>query len=1382
MSRAVAAVWAWFGLLLWLPTSAYAAFSPGEPFSVAPSVLLAANSPSRPAGIDVDVLFDETRVLFDVGGRKTRRVHRIYKILTSDGVSSWGLVGESYAAWYQRRPEVRARVVSPRGDESWFDASTLVEEGAGKAGETYSDVRRVRGPLPAVEAGSVVEELVTIVDERPYFAAGTVFRHWFYGGAFTQLHRLVVDAPTSLPVRYQLLGGAKRPQVQRHGGRVVWSFEYSDLRPLSRFPPATPPDVAILPAVSFSSGKDWSTVARAYASKVAEQYAAFDAKRIATSLVAQGDTEQEKARKLLEYLNTNIRYTGLELGERSLVPAEPEQVLKRRYGDCKDKAALLSALLRSVGVPAQVALLETGPGLDISTELPGLGLFDHAIVRVGGKQPLWIDPASGYSDVGVLPPADEDRAALLIDSRLGRLVRTPRSHAARNVQNERVDVHYVDANDARVVETTEARGSYALDLKMQFDAPKEPLKARLKEYANKRYGGDVSDVEMTAGAEQARLSIRVDKATQFKSYDDGAFATVFPNAMYEDLPATLFDEPETAEEKEKKKDPRYAEPGEFGIYVSRPHRRTTEYHLYAPNGFQWDEAVPEPLRLQYRGLTLERDSRRVNSGEYVVRYVVQLATRTIPSRHLKKLRAVVKKFTSNANLQLQFRHSADAAYEKGDVAESFNIHRQLVRTGDDAARARVRYAESLLRLRFGDEARRQVEHLAREFPEAARVQASVGWIASFDSLGREAYPGSRLSEARARYAMAVRLAPDDRKADSYREKLAGYLRYDDQRRLYTEPKQLREALELLTSLRAKSGTTSYDEQIMRLHCWLQDYAAADDFARGLEVRSPAIQTLWLYATMMLKGPRAVEQLAATLTELPVAGQLARLVGLLELFGEYRQVIQVLDLPALEGSELNAVATRRRYETFAAQPPGRVAKSCQQSLQPPVRSLLAIRYRLGEAKTNVDTELGRQGRLAHGRYWDRTGVRAFLNAIVPLVEVGASIRHNYDEFSCISEWKVESVGRASRIKRFAAGSNKEVATYYMEKSGASYRLVFSSADAYSFASMALDALERGDDREARTWLDWAADKFKDYGGRRNRYTHYDAFNDVWQRKGLGEDMENTRLWLAAYSLASWSRLSEARLEHLARLKRELHEAPVRLPDLYLAAAYALASAKSATASEEGIALFAELRDLVPTDRGVWLSWASLVGRAGHHAESERELRAYLQTDPDNSWGQRRVYKEMAAGGRIAEAMDELVARKDSNLAHDSEFSSLSWMALFYPSDLERAIQLGEEACSRTQNKSYGPLQTLATLYAETGQLKKATETLDKALGTLSTAEVPECIYYTLGRMAEQIELPAVARDYYGRISTPTTPEGTCWELARRRLASIAPTVAAAQTKR
>ena len=73
------------------------------------------------------------------------------------------------------------------------------------------------------------------------------------------------------------------------------------------------------------------------------------------------------------------------------VPTEGKQVLRERYGDCKDKAALLTALLAAVGIHSDMVLLSPRDH-GLTPYLPS-PRFNHAIARVQtGQEPLGWTP------------------------------------------------------------------------------------------------------------------------------------------------------------------------------------------------------------------------------------------------------------------------------------------------------------------------------------------------------------------------------------------------------------------------------------------------------------------------------------------------------------------------------------------------------------------------------------------------------------------------------------------------------------------------------------------------------------------------------------------------------------------------------------------------------------------------------------------------------------------------------------------------------------------------------------------------------------------------------------------------------------------------------
>jgi hypothetical protein len=75
-------------------------------------------------------------------------------------------------------------------------------------------------------------------------------------------------------------------------------------------------------------------------------------KAVVEPLIAGKKTVAEKEAAIVDYLDREVRYTGIEFGEAAIVPHDPAETLAKKYGDCKDKATLLVAMLRAAGIPA----------------------------------------------------------------------------------------------------------------------------------------------------------------------------------------------------------------------------------------------------------------------------------------------------------------------------------------------------------------------------------------------------------------------------------------------------------------------------------------------------------------------------------------------------------------------------------------------------------------------------------------------------------------------------------------------------------------------------------------------------------------------------------------------------------------------------------------------------------------------------------------------------------------------------------------------------------------------------------------------------------------------------------------------------------------------
>ena len=90
-------------------------------------LLVAAKAVSAPDGADAVVLLDEQRYSIDSAGRTTSTLRKVYRVLTADAVEDWSSVEQEYAPWHERRPELRARVITADGAAHWLDPKTVTD-------------------------------------------------------------------------------------------------------------------------------------------------------------------------------------------------------------------------------------------------------------------------------------------------------------------------------------------------------------------------------------------------------------------------------------------------------------------------------------------------------------------------------------------------------------------------------------------------------------------------------------------------------------------------------------------------------------------------------------------------------------------------------------------------------------------------------------------------------------------------------------------------------------------------------------------------------------------------------------------------------------------------------------------------------------------------------------------------------------------------------------------------------------------------------------------------------------------------------------------------------------------------------------------------------
>ena len=124
---------------------------------------------------------------------------------------------------------------------------------------------------------------------------------------------------------------------------------------------------------------------------------------------------QGKVQAVYESVQRSTKYVAFEFGVHSYQPYPLATVERRGFGDCKDKAAMIVALLRAVGVPAEFAMMRTRSAGDVDPDAYSVQLFNHAVAYVPELN-LYLDGTAEYAALGELPPDDQGALAMTVDA------------------------------------------------------------------------------------------------------------------------------------------------------------------------------------------------------------------------------------------------------------------------------------------------------------------------------------------------------------------------------------------------------------------------------------------------------------------------------------------------------------------------------------------------------------------------------------------------------------------------------------------------------------------------------------------------------------------------------------------------------------------------------------------------------------------------------------------------------------------------------------------------------------------------------------------------------------------------------------------------------
>jgi|HubBroStandDraft_1064217.scaffolds.fasta_scaffold00030_14 predicted Zn-dependent protease len=1307
------------------------------------------------------VLYEERHVVFDAADRTTATIRIVYRVETKDALRDWGTARATWSPWRQKRPEIRARVIAPDGTVALFDPKILTESPAhDQRPEIYEDQRVYSGPLPGVEIGSIVEKETTWEDTAPITSHG-VMRRSYVGYTEPLLHTVLeLKAPSSVHLQYKV---RKVPNVKvtrsEENGVVTLRFEQGEMDALERAERDLPSDFDQWPSIDYATGESWSAVAEGYYKDI--ESAIRPAEVSALLQGTAGLKGPELMRRVVSNVHQKVRYTGLEYGSSALIPHPAGDTLKSGYGDCKDKAIVVVSALKAVGIPAQLALLSTRGDSDVSPELAGLGIFDHAIVYIpgnAGTPGTWIDATAEYFEPGYLPWPDQGRFALLVgsNSKESKLVRTPINTPAENAQTVRREVNLSEYGPARFVEVFRAVGQESAILRNNYGQEEnQETREGLERYVKTAFLAEaLTNVEHSSGSDLTKpfeLKLEMAKARRGLSDLTSAVVAIRPDALLWGYPEYVLSDDGT----DKPDNPGW-KPRQNDIEL-QPFVTEWHYTIVAPPGFD-APVLPKDVDQSLGPGKLTQHYDVGTNGEVTAVWRFDSGKARYSPAELKALQQAVHTLTNANAVLISFPQKGSVLLAQGKAREALAAYADLVKLHPSEAIHHIQIANALLGAGFGEEARKEARHATELDAKNALGWSALAWIDEHDAIGRRFGKGFEMSAAIAAYRTAIDLDPKE--WSNYAD-LAILLEHDDVGERYSAEAKLNDAAaeyQTLKQLNQEKGE-SYNDNLL----YVLFYAHKWDDVLQLTNSLPAStirHSIALAAIAARDGSQSALSEAARResSESDRSNILVPAANLLIRLQKYPLALDLLNAAAA-GQE-NSSALRGRIEVMHKVHP------YQEALLPETdpRSVVQKFYLFLLDPRARPEEVFRYTEAYPADQKDEAEKDTHSASLLRKTMEGEDITLPVARDLILSNLQMSVEGdEQSGFRIRAAGLGDKPQTMLVARGPSGYRIEALDNDVDMVGAEVLRRLDAKDFKSAKTWLDWAREEVTLNSGDDPLYGL--AFPRFWTR---GDDPDPKKMRLAAMALLVNSSAIGDYIPELKSAQAQAHaqnnEAEDTKLDLLLTHA-------AQQVRDWNLLLEAASRLLAanPASNAALSEVVVASIFTKHWDQAQKAIAAHLARIPDDLPAIRTSAQLAEGKGDFAQARSILRPLIDNNRAEMYDFNEYTWNALFIGQVSEEDVSLLQRAIAKKSNSNFAEIHTLACLYAEIGKTKEARELLLRAMDSGGFEEPNESIWYGFGRIAEDYGLPQVALNLYERVGK--TPEAdfptSTYNLARMR---------------
>lgn len=607
-------------------------------------VLDAARQPAGteyPAKVSHAVLFQEEHLTVDTAGKRVMRERAAIRILQPSRGKL--MAYRSYNTKTGRIRDFRGWILYPSQREVELPKNRILDIALAE-NYTYDEARaKVIECDPDAPVGSVFAYDVTEEEDTVF----TTYQYRFQETSPVLNSRFLLTLPAGWEAKGITFNhGEIQPRVEAN----TYSWELHNL-PWIEDEDYSPEHHALAPRLGityYPSGaappalkpmRDWGSVSAwlsGFADPPAEPSSAIRAK--SAELTASAKSEMDRIRALAKFAQ-QVNYVSVQMNLTrggGYSPHAADLVLARNYGDCKDKAALLRALLKSAGIDSYSVAIYSGDREFVRPEWPSPAQFNHAIVAIrvspetetpttvqypGLGRLLIFDPTDTDTLVGDLDEDEQSSNALIVAGGQGALVKMPLLPAAANRIGRSVDARLGGDGSLNAQMTTEYHGQSASAWRsISRKSSLDEVKRRLERSFSRRLGGvNLAKVNPSDHADDNRLDMAVDfSMTQFGQFSQDRLLIIKPGALVPD--------PEYIFANKDRKLP-------VKLVASR---RNDTVIVRLPPTFALDE-LPDAVQLKSR-YGIYRADWKSEEGKLTFVQSLEVNTTTVPASEYKDLR------------------------------------------------------------------------------------------------------------------------------------------------------------------------------------------------------------------------------------------------------------------------------------------------------------------------------------------------------------------------------------------------------------------------------------------------------------------------------------------------------------------------------------------------------------------------------------------------------------------------------------------------------------------------------------------------------------------------------------------------------------------------